>query len=389
MHNYVLFPLTSFHDSIHPPLVYGQPSPIIIYLPTGPVATHSSLVRADDGEIVTALSAATNAHIVRLNYRLGPGVQYPTPIHDVLTGYDWVKNNLSHSNTSNGSSRLRIGVCGQLIGGSLAAMLALTESRMGESCIAAAALNAPIVDWIFPEPEFIESEDESEAESGDFIEHSHPMNLKNSLKQKPKPKPKPKRPTSWDLHGINATLPTTSLLDARSELFRSPANYFDSFASPILFFRSPGADVPLPVSDHPSGEGALEEALEEMIEQTTTTRRKVHRTFPPTGSSLRLPNMRISIGDESPLYDQSEELVLLLRRSIMRSYQRRSSRQPYDRFDEVSHDENETTNRALADAERRVEFHVQSQTGLWGIDSNPTWRADVMEAGAWFRKVLS
>jgi acetyl esterase/lipase len=357
--------------------VPGQPSPIIIYLPTAPVANFSSLVGADDGEIVTALSAATNAHVVRLNYRLGTGVHYPTPIHDVLTGYDWVKNNLSPLSTSNGSSRLRIGVCGQLIGGSLAAMLALTESRMGESSVAAAALNTPIADWIFPEPQLNSSENGAASES-QISELSGDDAIPSSSRRKLKKKPK--RQSSWELYHDNVTLPATSLLNARSEFFRRPANYFDSFASPILFFRSPGADAPTPVPDTPSEE--------ETIEQAPATRRKVHRSFPPTGSSLRLPDMRISIGDQSPLYDTSEELVLLLRRSIMRSHQGRLSRQPYDRFDEVHNDENETMNRALADAERRVEFHIHPDTGLWGIASNPTWREDVMEAGAWMSRVL-
>jgi acetyl esterase/lipase len=358
-------------------LVPGQQSPIIIYLPTGPAEAEGSLVEADDGEIVTALSAATNAYVVRLNYRLGTGVHYPTPIHDVLTGYDWVKNNMSPSGTANARSPLRIGVCGQLIGGSLATMLALTESRMGESGIAAAAANAPIVDWMFPEPGPVESKIEDDRGSGDSIT-ADTSTFSSILKSKTKKKPK--KASSWELYHDDPTLPASSLLSVRNTLFRRPANYFDSFASPILFFRSPGVDVPSPVLDSSSDE--------ELVDRIPSIRRKVHRAFPPTGSSLRLPDMRIGIGNQSPLYDQSEELVLLLRRSIMRSHHGKSSRQPYDRFDEDSQDEDAVTQRALAEAERRVEFHVNSHTGLWGVASEPTWRTDVMQAGAWFRKVL-
>jgi acetyl esterase/lipase len=360
--------------------VAGQQSPIIIYLPTGPAAADSSLIKADDGEIVTALSAATNAYVVRVNYRLGDGVHYPTPIHDVLTGYDWVKKNMSPSGTASSRYPLRVGVCGQLIGGSLATMLALTESRMGESCIAAAAVNAPIVDWMFPEPEpgFVASEIESDRRSGGSDE-ADSSGFASILKSKTKKKPK--KASSWELYHHDATLPASSLLNVRNTIFRKPANYFDSFASPILFFRSPGVDVPLPVLDIPSDE--------ELIEQTPSIRRKVHRAFPPTGSSLRIPDMRISIGIQSPLYDQGEELVLLLRRSIMRSHHKSSSRQPYDRFDEASQDEDAVTQRALAEAERRVEFHVNSDTGLWGCESEPNSRTNVIEAGAWLRKVLN
>jgi acetyl esterase/lipase len=362
--------------SIFPPLVRGQNSPVIIFLPTGPVLDESCFAGVDDGEIIKTLSAASNAHIVRLNYRLGAGVHYPSPVHDVLSGYDWVKENLSPSSTSNRSSLLRIGVCGQLVGGSLATMLALTESRMGEGSVAAAAVNAPVVDWVFPEPDFIESENESDNERGDLVEDdSAPRNFKFKSKKKLK------KPTSWELYRNNAALPASFLLNARSKLFRRPAHYFDPFASPTLFFRSPGADVPIPVTDFPS------EEEDDAIETVSTTRRKVHRTFPPTASSLRLPDMRISVGYESPLYDQNEELVRLLRRSIFRRSQKQSS-QVYDRFEEESSEE-EMTKSALADAERRIEFHVPSQTGIWGLDSNPAWRTDVMEAGTWLRKALS
>jgi len=105
-------------------------SPVILYLPTGPVAKDTCVV--DDDEIITALSAASNATVVRVNYRLGNGVQYPTPIHDVLAGYDWVKQNLPTDSVSKSrhgrptKATSRFGVCGQLLGGSLATMLALT-----------------------------------------------------------------------------------------------------------------------------------------------------------------------------------------------------------------------------------------------------------------------
>lgn len=355
----------------------GQASPIIIYLPSGPVLQHSCPL--DDGEAVSALAAASNATVVRLNYRVGAGSHYPTPIHDVLSGYDWVRQNLASISTASPSaSPVRIGACGQLVGGSLAAMLALTESRMGESGIAAAAINSPVLDWIFPESTSTSLDLENvfgvDAESGDLVEVDAHLKSKSS-------RAKLKTPSSWDLHQDNTALPASSLLRARSELFRRPANYFDPFASPILFFRSPGADVPPPVSDC-SDVGSVEPT-------TPATRRRAHRAFPPTGSSLRLPDMRISIGEENPLYDQSEELVRLLRRSIMRTHQARSRRQPYDRYEEDAPDDERLAALALADAERRIEFHVPARTGLWGSPREPAWRADMTEAGAWLRKVLT
>jgi acetyl esterase/lipase len=366
--------------SIHPPLIAGQSSPVILYLPTGPVGCESGII--DDDQVIAALSAASNATIVRVNYRLGHGVRYPTPIHDVLTGFDWVKKNLStakSSTTRRGrsvGSMSRYGVCGQLVGGSLATMLALTESRLGESRIAAAAVSNPIVDWVFPENG--EMEATSEVDSGDPMEHSlKPMEGAKSSRSKKNRKVS----TSWDLYKDENALSSSSLLSARRQLFRKPASYFDSFASPILFFRSPGADVPYDENVFSEDEGTNT--------STIRNRRKAHKAFPPTASALVLPEMRISLGAETPLYDQGEELVKLLRRSIIRTREGRAGNQAMlDRFEEEEVDETRKTIIALEEAEKRIEFHMPGRTGIWGSPSDPGWRNDVVDAGAWFRKVL-
>jgi acetyl esterase/lipase len=354
---------------------------VILYLPTGPVAEDSCIV--DDDQIIAALSAASNATVVRVNYRLGNGIRYPTPVHDVLAGFDWVKQNLSTAKTPSIrhrrplSSVSRYGVCGQLLGGSLATAIALTESRMGESRIAAAAVSNPIVDWIFPETENPEMGGGIEDGSGDPIEHS--LRSMEALLRKPSPSKAKK--TSWELYKDVIPLPSSSLLTARRQFFRKPANYFDSFASPILFFRSPGADVP-PDKNVFHEDGVVDTAA-------TGKRRKVPRVFPPTGAALKLPNMRISLGEETPLYDQGEELVKLLRRSIIRARQGRAgNRSLLDSFEEEDLDETEKTAIALKEAERRIEFHMPSRTGIWGTGDDPGWRNDVVDAGIWFRRVL-
>jgi acetyl esterase/lipase len=361
-------------------------SPVILYLPTGPVAKDTCVV--DDDEIITALSAASNATVVRVNYRLGNGVQYPTPIHDVLAAYDWVKQNLPTDSVSKNrhgrptKATSRFGVCGQLHGGSLATMLALTESRMGESRIVAAAVNNPIVDWVFPDAEAEAVELEND-ESGDLIDEfsiKQPSALKTILKGKKKKK------TSWELYKDNSIIPVKSLNIARSRLFPKPASYFDPFASPILFFRSPGVDVPLTALE---AELSELDVFEKLKNETPTKRRKVHRVFPPTASSLRLPDIRISLGDETALYDQGEELVRLLRRSIIRTNEARASNQlAFDRFEEDDLSDLQKANYALAEAEKRIEFHVPSQVGLWGRLGDASWQSDVLQAGTWFRKVL-
>jgi acetyl esterase/lipase len=371
--------------SILQPLVAGQSSPanVIIYLPTGPVGCESAII--DDDQIIAALSAASNATIVRVNYRLGNGVRYPTPIHDVLTAFDWLKANLPTaklSTTRRGrpfGSLSRYGVCGQLVGGSLATMLALTESRLGESRIAAAAVSNPIVDWVFPEEDEITIT--SLANSGEeLMEHSF-----TSMKALAKSKKRSKPPSSWDQYKDEETLPTSALLSARRQLFRKPSSYFDSFASPILFFRSPSASVP-------QDENAFDESESDDIDtgtSSTSTRRKAHKVFPPTASALVLPDMRISLGEATPLYDQGEELVKLLRRSIIRTHEGRAGNQAIlDRFEEEEIGETRKTAIALEEAERRIEFHMPGHIGIWGSPSEPGWRNDVMDAGVWFRKVL-
>ena len=51
-------------------------------------------------------------------------------------------------------------------------------------------------------------------------------------------------------------------------------------------------------------------------------------------------------------------------------------------------DETRKTVVALEEAEKRIEFHMPSRTGIWGSPSEPGWQNDVVGAGAWFRKVL-
>ena len=64
--------------------------------------------------------------VVQVNYRMGSVNPYPTPVHDVLAGYDWVHEHLlpKRAITRTGRSEHvgRICVFGELLGGSLAAL---------------------------------------------------------------------------------------------------------------------------------------------------------------------------------------------------------------------------------------------------------------------------
>ena len=96
--------------------------PIIIYLP--------SLSGLNPGESPTypplpALALAANSTVVCVHYRLSIEHAYPNAIHDVLAGYDWVQKHLVRTsidlNDAHPSAEAAsIGVCGEMIGGSLA-----------------------------------------------------------------------------------------------------------------------------------------------------------------------------------------------------------------------------------------------------------------------------
>jgi acetyl esterase/lipase len=343
-------------------------------LPTGPHADETFNVY--DEKIIAALSAASNGTIVRMNYRLGDGIRYPTPIHDVLAGYDYVKERFSAGTWTTRSGRLRkshlrIGVCGQLIGGSLASMLALTESRLAEDRIAAAALNCPVVNWIFPDS----SEKLAQDTEHDKIEEE----LEKIMRKKRK---KNVRLTSWETYSNAENLPTKVLEATRSTIFQKPANYFDPFASPVLFFRSPGVEVP--------GEKAADVDNIDGNSPTANKPRKVHRNFPPSNSSLILPNVRLSVGEANPLFDQDEEFVMLLRRSAISTVKNRATMQALlDRFDEAPATDTERLELAMSAAEDKIEYHVHAGTGLWGSANEHEWLNEVWHAARWFRRILT
>ncbi|KAL4895373.1 hypothetical protein BDV59DRAFT_154093 [Aspergillus ambiguus] len=214
-------------------------SNVIIHLPPGPLfkseesdsipdAQGEDMAKPEDlhmqartAKIPRSMAKTTQATIVTINYRLGrhhqrPGhsYQYPIPVHDTLAGFDWVLQNLRPA---------RLGIIGGHIGGSLALMLALTEPQ---SVNAVAALE-PVCDWPGLD-EYCKQKAETDSQA--------------TLKGR---KPARTRCAPWDL---------VPLLKARNTLFSTPERYFDAFASPILFLRSPGKDVPSSFPKYMMGE---------------------------------------------------------------------------------------------------------------------------------------
>lgn len=154
--------------------------------------------------------------------------KYPTPIHDTLLAFDWIQETFQPTQTS---------ILGTHIGGSIALMLALTES---ESVHAVAALE-PICDWTGLDAYCTVPEEGQEQDQGQGQEQKEPEidpesdSPGTSPKSRSIKKKKPQSPAPPDL---------PSLLQARESLFSKPSQYFDIFASPLLFLRSPGKPVP-------------------------------------------------------------------------------------------------------------------------------------------------
>jgi acetyl esterase/lipase len=263
-------------NSIHHPSRPSSHAPTIIYLPRGPLlhTTYSPL---------PTLALSAYATIISIHYRLSADIPYPTAIHDVLAGYDWIQKHLVQHDVDldsayPSSTTTRIGVCGELIGGSLATMLALTECRPRDSTISAAAVGNPIADWtaLFPSPERSESAD--------------------------------------------ARISEESLVQVREKLSSKPEHYHDPFASPLLFFRTPSTSLPDPYNqglpglslDLPPDPYALGEDVLAVPDRL----RRSHRKYPPAGSALRLPHMRIEVGRQSGIRQQGEDLEERLLKSV-------------------------------------------------------------------------
>ncbi|KAI5281038.1 hypothetical protein KEM54_003428 [Ascosphaera aggregata] len=208
---------------------------VIVYLSPGPLydphlakpSAQAYSHKDQDNDIMMQRTLAENAAstVVTLHYRLGqvpqevaeeklvggksnggrriiPFFRFPTPIHDTLAAFDWVLENLQ--------PRL-LGVAGTRIGGSLALMLALTEPRQ----VTATAAISPIGSWV-------------DLDNWCITEITEKLGLYHK-----------------EIHA-SAVCPAELeyLLETRRRLFIKPDGYFDPFASPLLFLRSAGTDVP-------------------------------------------------------------------------------------------------------------------------------------------------
>ena len=271
---------------------------MILYLPPGPVFRHDA-IRFDNGQVVASrdgqgehsvsnwswsgglnefspqhtLAFTTLSTVVTVNYRLGiqpdsslvdarspVTYKFPTPVHDTLAGLDWILHNLHPA---------RLSVFGNHVGGSLALMLALTEA----SVVKAIAAFEPICDWVgLDDYCLIPSDDEGKTS--------------RAMDEKMEVHAELQAPVMQQHVNLGSTCPTavppdlTPLLRAREELFDTPRRYFDPFASPILFLRSPSRDCPDEFPTYHTGPEYPVPVLKKLKPKTDHMRYDVQRIQP-------------------------------------------------------------------------------------------------------------
>ena len=224
----------------------------------------------------------------------------------------------------------------------MAAMLALTEChetslRFGRQGISAAVLGNPIVDWtaLF----------EVEANTG--VARLSPRHRSDQGQN------------TSSSSSLAKEMSVAGLKKMRSTLFRKPEAYFDPFASPLLFFRTPSSELPDESSRLSTGHDSESEA--DKITSEPMKKRRSLRKYPPTGSNLTLPYLRLETGKENPVRPQGNELISLIRRSQGRT------------VEGVDADKKEQN--------QRFELVEKEGLGLWN-------KRSAFEIGQWFAKVL-
>ncbi|MCJ1463832.1 hypothetical protein MMC07_002441 [Pseudocyphellaria aurata] len=226
-------------------------------------------------------------------------------------------------------------------------MLALTECHTTKQGITAAGIGNPITDWtsITFQGQHAHPTQATSAQDADGMKR-----LNTSIK-----------PTILD------GLPTSeSLLSFRDSIFPKAERYFDPFASPSLFFRTPAFDLP-PYSPNLSYEASTpnSQESEEGIPPTLVKNRRSHRKYPPFGSELRLPNMRIEVsnGKGNVLKEHGLEFVKLMRRSV------------------DSWEGDELQGLRHKNGKDRIQLVKRPKSGLW--EEN-----DIVEIGTWFTEAI-
>jgi acetyl esterase len=126
---------------IYTPLGAGpEPLPGLIYfhgggLVAGTVATHDPIGRA--------LANSGSCRVVSVDYRLAPEHPFPAALDDALAAVTHIGAHAAEF----GIDGMRLGICGDSAGGTLAAATAQTVARIGSPRLALQLLICPILDY--------------------------------------------------------------------------------------------------------------------------------------------------------------------------------------------------------------------------------------------------
>ncbi|SPJ73210.1 uncharacterized protein FTOL_02940 [Fusarium torulosum] len=252
------------HVSVDLINIAEQPnSPLFIHLPSSP---------SNDNNPAPIPSFLQGKPVASINYRWN-SVEYetdessvaedvwPTPVHDTLFAYNWLVENLSPQ----GLKRRAIYVYGSHIGASLAASLALTESKPHRPFAVRGLVSYNgIYNWTMFFPD-------------------HPANRMIDRFKRYRTTGIYAKPREGSyMHYLQQNLPT---------LFQSTADMFDVFASPSLLFHNPGLKVPSSYHMSEQETSAIEVLTNPNAEVDTPTKvpRKSYLVFPPRKSTLKIP----------------------------------------------------------------------------------------------------
>ncbi|QIX01417.1 hypothetical protein AMS68_006934 [Peltaster fructicola] len=367
------FPLTDstivIRNSVHTPLVSSASArpAAVLYFPRGPILPDA----ATDEEVVKTLRSTLPYPIVQVEYSREQ--QHPDGIYDTLAAFDWAIENVLPARTGRWTGKNnhsgRIATCGELFGGTLATMLALTECRAGQAGVVAAAVNNPVLDW---------------TDIGTRRRHRGR---------------KSKKTVASD--AVAETIPSAQLLQiARDRLFNKPEHYYDTFGSPMLLFRSAGSSPPaappspqedeLQFYDH--DELHESPSTPEAVQTEVELRPRSSRQFPSRAHGLTLPAFQITTGSSSSLAPQAEEFTHQLRQSMLRQRRGRVGRRTrWTEDDFYDHEPPYTSEEELAEAEAdyldsRVQSTVYPGSGLWS--DGPVGQAMIHSMANWLRQRL-
>ncbi|KAM3419286.1 hypothetical protein BST61_g5223 [Cercospora zeina] len=305
-----------YPEPSHSPCLARSSPSALLFLPRGPLLNDPQ----HDALNVTTLRSTLPCPVVQVHYRHGEHHKFPSPLFDVAAVYDWTVSNVLAATTASRSSRepaAKIAVCGELLGGTLASTLALTECRPKEpAAVVAAAINDPILNWV------------------DFETTSEHVEVPGRALM-----------SRFSMQGI---------CDMRRMLFRNPADYFDPFASPILFFRAAGSKVPVAEAD-------AQDAMNEMDELHPQLSTAQHCASPPDGT-------------ESELTEQATEFQRLLLKAFERQIKMKSPR-----LRDVERTSSPSSEQMV------VQYEVKG-LGLW--DDSAEGRQRVQDTASWLADAL-